>query len=380
MATPATSGSLEQAVQARVEQAAASRGYQAYSEVRRQVFAMRDREDRAAGTTAEPSAYWREELDGFDYMLDAPPMVVAKLRHHCYHLTGLRPYDYRTLKDKAQRKVERRKRQLEGAGRRDLIIPEPDLLGGFGFRIDGALYNVDTLKYNEALIALERAGVLDDLRQADRPVAWEIGSGWGGFAYQLKSTVPNATLVLSDFPEVFLFSATYLLTAFPDANVLFEGSDEDPGAASWTDYDFVFVSNTRTDAVRPPHLNLTSNMVSFQEMRSDQVEAYVGHAARAGSQALYSLNRERSLYNPELSSTTAIIAEQFELREVPVLEDSYAEAGKTKQRPLAQRARDAAGRLAARLPRSRTQAPGPPAPATGPGTYRHLVGRPRSSS
>lgn len=369
---------MASAVQSRVDVAAASSGYQAYTEVRRQAFAMRDREDRAAGSVADPSAYWREELDGFDYMLDAPALVVAKLRHHCYHLTGLRPYDYRTLKDKAQRKVERRRKQLLGTGHPDLVIPEPDLLGGFGFRIDGGLYNVDTLKYNEALIALARGGVLDELRRpGHRPVVWEIGSGWGGFAYQVKTAVPNATLVLSDFPEVFLFSATYLMTAFPDAKVLFEGSGEDPGADGWTDYDFVFVSNTRTAAVQPPHLDLTANMVSFQEMRTDQVEAYVEHAARRGSKALYSLNRERSLYNPELTSVTTIITDRFETREIAVLEDSYVVAGKTKQQPLRRRAGALAARLLAR--RKPAQAPaGPPAPATGPGDYRHLVGRPRA--
>src|SRR4051812_11467848 len=318
MPTPALSGSMAEAIQARVDDAASSRAFAAYREVRRQVLAMRDREQRAAGSVDAPSAYWREELEQFDYMLDAPPLVVAKLRRHCYHLTGLKPYDYRS--HKASTRVARRKKALEAAGPRELVVPEPELLGGFGFELDGGLYNVDTLKYSEALIALHRAGILDDLRAGGRaPVVWEIGSGWGGFAYQLKTVCPEATIVLSDFPEVFLFSATYLMTAFPSARVLFEGSDEDPGAASWGEFDFVFVSNTRTAAVRPPHLDLTANMVSFQEMTTDQVEAYVAHAAEIGCPALYSLNREVSLYNPQLSGVTRIMARHYEQREVEVL-------------------------------------------------------------
>jgi putative sugar O-methyltransferase len=369
-------GSAAAAVRARVEEAAASPGYEAYREVRRQVFAMRDRDKRAAGAVADPSDYWIEELEQFDYMLDAHPLVVAKLRRHCYHLTGLRPYDYRT--HKASSKVARRKEALEAAGGAELVIPEAELLGGFGFRLDGGLYNVDTLKYSEALIALRRVGLLDDLRAPGRqPVVWEIGSGWGGFAYQLKTVCAEATLVLSDFPEVFLFSATYLMTAFPSARVVFEGSEEDPGATAWADFDFVFVSNARTDAVLPPRLDLTANMVSFQEMTSEQVETYVSHAAAAGCPALYSLNRERSLYNPALSGVTAILSRHYEPQEVEVLPESYVAAGKTGRRRLRKRLIGAAGKLRSRLPR-RAQATTPP--SAGAGDYRHLVGRLRAAA
>jgi putative sugar O-methyltransferase len=377
MAKPAiteSTGSVAAAVQARVDEAESSPGFEAYREARSHVFAMRDREQREAGSVAAPGDYWREELEQFDYMLDAPPLVVAKLRRHCYHLTGLRPYDYRT--NKSSSRVARRKKALEAAGGSELVLPEPELLGGFGFRLDGGLYNVDTLKYSEALIALRRAGILDGLQASGRkPVVWEIGSGWGGFAYQLKTVCPGATIVLSDFPEVFLFSATYLMTAFPSARMLFAGSEDDPGADSWTDFDFVFVSNARTELVRPPRLDLTANMVSFQEMTSEQVEAYVSHAAAAGCPVLYSLNRERSLYNPALSGVTAILSRYYEPREVEVLAESYVAAGKKGRRGLRKRVLGAASRARARLPQRRAAVA---APATAATDYRHLVGRLRT--
>jgi hypothetical protein len=367
-------GSMAAAVQARVEEAASSPGFQAYKEVRRQVFAMRDREQREAGSLAAPGAYWREELEQFDYLLDAHPLVIAKLRRHCYHLTGLRPYDYRTHKSSSR--IARRKKALEATGGRELVLAEPELLGGFGFRLDGGLYNVDTLKYSEALIALRRAGILHDLRSLGRkPMVWEIGSGWGGFAYQLKTVCPGATILLTDFPEVFLFSATYLMTAFPSARVVFEGSDDDPGADSWTEFDFVFVSNARTAAVRPPHLDLTANMVSFQEMTSDQVEGYVSHAAATGCPVLYSLNRERSLYNPELSGVLAIVSRYYEPQEIEVLSESYVAAAKTGRRRLRKRIWSAASRARSRLPLKRAVGGPPPTAAT---DYRHLVGQLRA--
>src|SRR3954452_22428254 len=109
-------------------------------------------------------------------MLDASPLIVDKLRHHCYHVTGLKVYDYRSHKDDAQRKLQDKLEALVDAGGRDLLVPEPRELGGFGFDIDGGLYNVDTLKFYEVMIALNRGAVLGEFREAaDRRVVWEIG-------------------------------------------------------------------------------------------------------------------------------------------------------------------------------------------------------------
>ena len=103
-------------------------------------------------------------------------------------------------------------------------MPESPALGGFGYDIDGRLFNVDTLKFYEVLIGMERGGVLAALRERERPVVCEIGAGWGGFAYQFKTLFPRSTYVIVDFPELFLFSATYLATVFPDARLAFVGA------------------------------------------------------------------------------------------------------------------------------------------------------------
>src|SRR3989338_2336289 len=77
----------------RVEEARKSQAYQNYLQVRDAVFKMMSHAPN--GGEALPSAYWREELSGMEYMLDASPLIIEKLRHHCYHLTGVREYDYR---------------------------------------------------------------------------------------------------------------------------------------------------------------------------------------------------------------------------------------------------------------------------------------------
>ncbi len=86
-------------------------------------------------------------------------------------------------------------------------MPESPRLGGFGHRLDGDLVNIDTLKFYECLIALDRCQVLSELREVDRRVTVvEIGAGWGGLAYQFKTLFPNTTYVIVDLPPTLLFS------------------------------------------------------------------------------------------------------------------------------------------------------------------------------
>jgi hypothetical protein len=299
--------------------------YGNYELTRERVFDMKDRASRLVNADA-PSKYWSVELANFDYMIDASPLVIDKLRHHCYHLTGVRPYEtHRAAKPDQLESFHAKLEMLYALGPRELLVHEAPILGGFGYEVDGGMTNVDTMKYFEVMLALERAGVLARIRATNRPVVCEIGPGWGGFAYAFKRLFPEATVILVDLPELFLFSATYLMTAFPQARVAFWG---DPGTTevirSAFPPDFVFVPHTEIGQVRPHRLDATINMVSFQEMRADQVRAYVSWASDHNSGCLYSLNRDRSPYNDELVSVRDIMRERFQLREIEMLPWSYS--------------------------------------------------------
>lgn len=274
----------------------------------------------------QPSDYWQEELANFDYMIDASPLIVRKLRHHCYHLTGLRVYDYRTNQYIKKIAFEAKLCALKAKDKNNLLIPESRILGGFGFKIDGQLYNIDTLKFYETLIALNRAGILDRFHEGgiERALVCEIGAGWGGLAYQFKSLCPNICYLIMDFPEVFLFSAVYLKTAFPDAHIRMYG-DVPHGKTleNWRDYDFIFVPNTFLDDMNPDKIDLAINMVSFQEMTYAQVDNYVRKILELGCPTLYSLNREKQTYNNQLTSVSSIIAQYYKTTEVKVLDVSY---------------------------------------------------------
>jgi hypothetical protein len=319
----------------RVEALANTASYRAWLAVRDEVLRLKAAE---AGDGGEPSAYWQEELANFEYMLDASPLVVDRLRQHTFHVTGVRVYDYRSERHTDRTRMAAKLAALRELGGDDLLVPESPALGGFGFEIDGGLYNIDTLKFYEVLIALRRGGVLSGLMAPDdRRLVWEIGAGWGGFAYQFKTLVPNATYVITDLPELFLFSAVYLLTQFPDCRVLFhDGSKERQGElARWREYDFIFSPHTQLHSLQLQRLDLALNMVSFQEMTTGQVRGYVEHASNLGAPYLYSLNRDRSPYNRELTSVRSVIGEQFHIRRVPVLPVSYPEMLDSRSRVAA---------------------------------------------
>ena len=294
--------------------------YETYRTVRDAVLRMKRHE--GVGSAA-PSAYWAEELSNIDYMIEASPLIIHKLRHHTFQVTGVRPYDYRVQDDSRREAFEQRLRALIEIGGRDLLVPEHAAVGGFGYRLQEGLFNLDTLKFFEVLVGMRRAGVLASL-DGPAPVVLEIGGGWGGFAYQVKTLFPRVCYLVIDFPELFLFSATYLQTVFPQARVVF--ADDASDTSGWQGADFVFVPNTMADRVRHFAPSMTVNIASFQEMTSEQVERYARLASDAGSTFLYSLNRERSRYNDELSSVSGLVGRYFDLREVAPLDGDYMKA------------------------------------------------------
>ena len=131
--------------------------------------------------------------------------------------------------DETRARMAEKLAMLRALGDDSLLVPEARELGGFGFELDGGLYNVDTLKFFEVMIALERGAVLPRLLEpGGRRLVWEIGAGWGGFARVFKTVVPNTTYLIVDLPELFLFSGTYLQRLFPDAVIRYwSGEDGD---------------------------------------------------------------------------------------------------------------------------------------------------------
>lgn len=297
-------------------------GYQNYKKILPQILAMMEESWQGE---ALPSSYWQEELEGFDYMFDASPLIVAKLREHCYHLTGLRSYEYRGHHAHKSQAFANKLAALRKLDSRGLFVPESAVLGGYGHEIDGQLVNLDTLKFYESLIAMDHGGVLEPLRiGSGHKVVVEIGAGWGGFGYQLKSLCKGLTYVIIDLPPTLLFSSVYLSTAFPDAKVFVYGDGNlEDAMKSIHEYDFVFLPHFLIPQLRIPKIDLAVNMISFQEMTTDQVESYVDWLSKNGCPQIYSHNRGRSPHNTQLSDVTDLLKHRYNLSEVMLLPVPY---------------------------------------------------------
>lgn len=308
-----------------IETTKRSEVFRNYLQVRDRVLKMLDLMQKEAD---RPSNYWEEELAGFDYMLDASPLIVRKLREHCYHLTALRSYDYRSHHAHQRDAFARKLRALQQQDDDSLLVPESPVLGGFGHLIDGTLINLDTLKFYESLIALNKCQLLARFRgnSSGRKVVIEIGAGWGGFAYQFKTLCPNVCYIIVDLPQTLLFSGVYIKTLFPQSAVRLYG-DKSPEKLleGYESLDFVLLPHFAFRDILFSKIDLAVNMVSFQEMTSTQVDGYVSRLAELKCPSLYSHNREKSPYNGQLTSVSSIIAKYYKISEVKVLDVSYTQ-------------------------------------------------------
>jgi hypothetical protein len=316
---------VRESLDRRLEKARDSAAYRGYLEARERVL---DMIGEAGALSSRPSKYWEEETSGFEYMLDASPLVIERLREHCYHLTGLRSYDYRAHHSAGRGSFSGKLQALRNLDGDGLFVPESPSLGGFGHPIDGGLVNMDTLKFYECLIALSKAGLLAGLRGdggAGKAVL-EIGAGWGGFAYQLKTLCPRVTYVIIDLPQSLLFSMTYIKAMFSSARMFVYGDRPLSSLAEeLRSYDFVFLPHYSIEAVELPSLDLTVNIASFQEMTTDQVEQYARRTRDLGCKNIYGLNRDRSRYNDELSAVSAVLGKYYEISAISVLPVQYTE-------------------------------------------------------
>jgi len=319
-------------IERRIVRLRGAQAFENYLDVRAHVFAMMDAWD--GSPERGPSAYWREEIEGFAYLFDASPLLIERLREQSYHITGLKSYEYRAHHHHRAGLFETKFRMLADVDPAGLFVPEAAELGGFGFDFGKGLVNIDTLKFYEVMIGLERAGALAKFRQGGRRAVVEIGSGWGGFAFQFKKLFPDTTYVCVDLPPTMLFSGVYLKTLFPEAKFLFFGEDGfEEKTQRLNEYDFVFLPHFYFSDFKTERLELAINMVSFQEMTTSQVDAYVRGLRGIGCEKIYSMNRDRSKHNSELSTVREILSRYYRVNNIDVLSIPYTELNPPKGAP-----------------------------------------------
>lgn len=265
---------------------------------------------------------------------------VSLLRHYGYLAGGVAPTEYELSGDGTRTLFRDKLKRLVKLGGKDLLVPESPALGGFGHRIQGHLYNLDTMKHFEVLIALRRGGLLNEMMRApDRRLVMQVGPSWGGLAYQLKTVCPTLTVVLASAPDNLLLSAVYLMNRFPAARCSFCGPDE--SNVDWTQYDFIFTPTNCPPRLTGPPLHLLVSVLGFESLTSAEVAVTVDWARAAGCSFLYSLDTHCA---GEPGTTAVSVFERaYWPHEIPVMPVSFDEMldGVVRGKTMAARARRA---------------------------------------
>lgn len=283
------------------------------------------------------SKYWQEEIEGFLYLFQNYPLVYNKLRDHCYHITGIKSYEYREHHSHLIPNFKKKYQKLKQLDSSNLFVEESKAMGGFGFSIENKLMNIDTLKFYEFMIGLNFSGFLEEFKKNNKNTIVEIGSGWGGFAYNFKTIFPNSTYVLVDLPFTFVFSLNYLKNLFPSKKFLIWDENLSKEKIDITEYDFVFCPSHKIEFLNKQNINHVINMVSFQEMKTENVEYYSNWIKGNNIENLYSLNRDRSKHNTELTTVTEILQKNFDISHIHLIDEQYTNIKKIndkKPRPV----------------------------------------------
>ena len=315
------SGALH-AAERREQEATAARAFENY----RQVRDWLRRVSGAGGSRApELSAAERQMVSGLAHLWDARPEVVSSLRRWTEPMTGVRAADY----EHPTRDLALHLKYQVGFLRRHagahLFVQESPLLGGFGVEWHRQRYNEDTVRFFKAVVALHDGGVLADcLEGRRRKLVWEIGGGWGGFAFQFKTLCPNTTYLITGLPECLLVSATYLMTAFPDARCRFD--DPSGRAALWSDWeqaDFVFAAATAVGEMAPPELHAVLDVMALRCMSDLRVSEHVRRAFDLGARYFFS-QLPGPCFPEERPDVWRAIGERYWLHQIPPRLDAAA--------------------------------------------------------
>jgi len=253
-------------------------------------------------------------------MWNASDEILERLRDHTHWISGVRSYDYKSHHSYRAKELNYQYQQLKRKSPQLAIYGEPSLLGDFGFQFKGELFNIDTLKFHESILAISLSGNLARLQNLSRPIVCEIGAGWGGFAAMFLRHVPRAQYVVVDLEPTLIFSGVYLQECFPDKSFGFFGSKDYKGTE-----DIIFVTAGQFASWKTSKIDLAINLVSFQEMTDLQVKCYSEELTSKNTTVLYSHNKQKSRNNSELSSVNKHFDNWPERTEQEVLEWDYSE-------------------------------------------------------
>ena len=290
---------------------------------------VRDWADRMRQAGGSPSDALTETerrmLDALAPLWNADRPTVATLRAWCDPLSGAPAPEPAQPSAESRERLLRQVTILRKQNGAETLVPEPATLGAWGAVVAGQRHSDETLKFAVATAALKHGAVLTPFRTArERRIVWEIGGGWGGFAYQFKTLCPNVTYVITGLPGRLLVSAVYLMSVFPDARFRFHGeSGADETWSDWEHLDFLFVPEGAAASLFPPRIDLTIDLGELHNMSPPRASAHIQRAFEWGSPYLYSMVPARVVETP--STPWTLIERWYWPHPVPLRSEQTAE-------------------------------------------------------
>ena len=177
-------------------------------------------------------------------------------------------------------------------------LEEPDLGAPVSVVYRGRQISQDlcnsVLEFYSVVDALP-AGVLEGRR------VLELGPGYGRVAWVFLHAIPTCRYLLCDIPPALAVAQEYLTRLFPDRQIFrFRHFDSHTEVSDeLAEAEIAFLTPNQLDLLEPLGAALFVNISSLHEMRPDQIEHYIGQAARhcAPGGHFYSKQWVRSL-NP----------------------------------------------------------------------------------
>jgi hypothetical protein len=223
------------------------------------------------------------------------------LRLHSYVFTGMKLRDHiGTVHAPMPTNLASRFEELTSGLPDELMAKPPGILGEIGWRWKNRILNADVVAYQERLSLIYKTGLHKRIKDKERPVILEIGSGYGALACFLKQATPHSQMILCDLPESLALAAVYLRIAFPDhTHFIYEG--EEPNEAN-RNADFIYIPNFLFNQWPIKNIDLAINTLSFAEMTVEQVRDYVsGIKAGIGTEGyLFEQNQDKRVNVAEI--------------------------------------------------------------------------------
>ncbi len=250
---------------------------------------------------------------------EASPDTVVRLRECGEAITGVRAGDYDPANTPLKDRLDRHLRLLLEKGDSTLWVDEPAVLGGFGFNGRVERYNEDTLQHFRVLSLLQDAALLGEFRTAAAPkTVWEVGAGWGGFAFHFKTLCPGVTYLMTGPSEQLLLSAVYLSAMFPAARVrVYDAEQPDAFWHDWQSVDFAFAPESIAGELHPPALALTVDCGALADMTSERATLHARSAHALGCRHVISSSGVQTIlerfYWPHPVSSPGYVAKRLVL-------------------------------------------------------------------